>query len=130
MQTKRPPKLVLKSDLNLNHVKSETFFKKSLRFVHLHRTSVPTQDEFIQFWRHNFSDRFIVDMKNDSSSPMATETPLLLTIEQSAKLVGIGRTTAYSLVKSGEWKTIKIGKLRRLTREILETWIQTKIAES
>jgi excisionase family DNA binding protein len=61
---------------------------------------------------------------------MATETPLLLTIEQSAKLVGIGRTTAYSLVKSGEWKTIKIGKLRRLTREILETWIQTKIAES
>jgi hypothetical protein len=44
------------------------------------------------------------------------DTPLLLTIEHSAKLVGIGRTSAYALVKSREWKTIKIGRLTRLTR--------------
>jgi excisionase family DNA binding protein len=66
-------------------------------------------------------------MKPEHQISVRPESPLLLTVEQSAKLVGIGRTTAYSLVKSGEWKTIKIGRLTRLTRDILEDWIKVKI---
>jgi excisionase family DNA binding protein len=66
-------------------------------------------------------------MKPEHQNDVRQEAPLLLTVEQSAKLVGIGRTTAYSLVKSGEWKTIKIGRLTRLTREILEDWIELKL---
>jgi excisionase family DNA binding protein len=68
-------------------------------------------------------------MKPEHQKNARPEAPLLLTIEQSAKLVGIGRTTAYSLVKSGEWKTIKIGRLTRLTRDILEDWISAKMDE-
>ncbi len=66
-------------------------------------------------------------MKPEHQKNVRPESPLLLTVEQSAKLVGIGRTTAYSLVKSGEWKTIKVGRLTRLTREILEDWIREKL---
>jgi excisionase family DNA binding protein len=65
-------------------------------------------------------------MKQEPQFSRQYDTPLLLTIEQSAKLVGIGRTTAYALVKSGEWKTIKIGRLTRLTRKILEDWVELK----
>jgi excisionase family DNA binding protein len=65
-------------------------------------------------------------MKQEHQFSVRYDTPLLLTIEQSAKLVGIGRTTAYALVKSGEWKTIKIGRLTRLTRKILEDWVELK----
>jgi excisionase family DNA binding protein len=68
-------------------------------------------------------------MKATKDSQTLSEPTLLLTIAQSAKLVGIGRTTAYALVKSGEWRTIKIGRLRRLTREILEDWIAQKVSE-
>lgn len=68
-------------------------------------------------------------MKATKDSQTLSEPTLLLTIAQSAKLVGIGRTTAYALVKSGEWRTIKIGRLRRLTREILEDWITQKVSE-
>ncbi len=65
-------------------------------------------------------------MKQEPQFSTQYDTPLLLTIEQSAKLVGIGRTTAYALVKSGEWNTIKIGRLTRLTRKILEDWVELK----
>jgi excisionase family DNA binding protein len=68
-------------------------------------------------------------MKAIHNSQANAEPTLLLTVEQSAKLVGIGRTTAYALVKSGEWRTIKIGRLRRLTREILEDWIAQKVSD-
>jgi excisionase family DNA binding protein len=65
-------------------------------------------------------------MKRQPDLSSRYDAPLLLTVEQSANLVGIGRTTAYALVKSGEWKTIKIGRLTRLTRRILEDWVELK----
>jgi excisionase family DNA binding protein len=68
-------------------------------------------------------------MKAIHNSQANAEPTLLLTVSQAAKLVGIGRTTAYSLVKSGEWRTIKIGRLTRLTRQILEAWINSKLEE-
>ncbi|MBN8689986.1 MAG: helix-turn-helix domain-containing protein [Armatimonadetes bacterium] len=52
---------------------------------------------------------------------------LLLTIEEAAHLLGIGRTTAYTLVKEGEWRTLKIGRLRRISRSELDRWIQQKL---
>jgi excisionase family DNA binding protein len=38
---------------------------------------------------------------------------LLVSIEEAARIVGIGRDRAYEMVKSGEWETVDIGKRQR-----------------
>jgi excisionase family DNA binding protein len=46
--------------------------------------------------------------------------PLTVTIEEAARIVGIGRDAAYRLVKSGEWESIPVGpKQRRISRKWL-----------
>lgn len=38
----------------------------------------------------------------------------LLTVEEAAELLNIGKTKTYALVKSGELKSVLIGRLRRI----------------
>ncbi len=37
------------------------------------------------------------------------------TVEQVAKMLGVGRDKVYFLLRSGQLRSIKIGKLRRIT---------------
>ena len=39
--------------------------------------------------------------------------PLLLSIEDAARFVGIGRDVAYAKVESGEWPSEKVNKRQR-----------------
>lgn len=39
---------------------------------------------------------------------MRTDHPLTLTVEQAAQVLGVGRSTAYELVRSGELKSIRL----------------------
>lgn len=48
---------------------------------------------------------------------------LLLTVEEAADRLGIGRTLAYALVKSGEIESVQIGRLRRVPPESLDTFL-------
>ena len=50
-------------------------------------------------------------------------TRLVLTIEQAAKRLGIGRTLMYSLVRSGEIQSVTIGRLRRIPVECLTEYV-------
>ncbi|WP_249999987.1 helix-turn-helix domain-containing protein [Actinoplanes sp. M2I2] len=55
---------------------------------------------------------------------MATDpAPLVLTIEQAAKRLGIGRTLMYALITSGEIESVAIGRLRRIPAECLTEYI-------
>ena len=55
---------------------------------------------------------------------MATEaTPLVLTVEQAARRLGIGRTLMYALVTSGEIESVTIGRLRRIPAECLTEYV-------
>lgn len=52
----------------------------------------------------------------------------LLTIPEVAKVLKIGRTNAYALVKSDpSFPIIKIGKQLRVPVHALNTWIDSKI---
>jgi excisionase family DNA binding protein len=53
----------------------------------------------------------------------ATDGPLLLTVEEAAERLGIGRTLMYSLVSSGTVESVTIGRLRRVPTECLERYI-------
>ena len=50
-------------------------------------------------------------------------TPLLLTPEEAALVLRVGRTTIYALMKSGELRPVHIGRSCRLARVELERYV-------
>ena len=53
-----------------------------------------------------------------------TGDPLLLTPEEAAKVLRIGRTTIYALMKAGELRPVHIGRSCRLSRAELERYVR------
>ncbi|HET9873907.1 MAG TPA: helix-turn-helix domain-containing protein [Propionibacteriaceae bacterium] len=55
--------------------------------------------------------------------PPAGPVPLVLTVEQAAEQLGIGRTVMYALVSSGAVESVRIGRLRRVPADALVTFL-------
>jgi excisionase family DNA binding protein len=55
---------------------------------------------------------------------MNGDSALVLTVEEAARRLGIGRTLMYSLVTSGEVDSITIGRLRRIPLESLTDYVR------
>jgi excisionase family DNA binding protein len=49
---------------------------------------------------------------------------VLMTVEQTARRLGVGRTLAWGLVKRGEIPSIRLGRLVRVPTSALEEWIR------
>lgn len=54
---------------------------------------------------------------------------VLLTVEEAAQRLNVGRTTMYSLVSCGAIKSVTIGRLRRIPAECLDAYVSTLLAE-
>jgi excisionase family DNA binding protein len=54
---------------------------------------------------------------------MTTGEHLVLTIEEAAERLCIGRTLMYSLVKAGAVESVRIGRLHRVPADALETFL-------
>lgn len=52
-------------------------------------------------------------------------TPLLLTINQVASLLNLGRTKTYEIVRSGKIKSLKVGSRRLIRREDVELYVNS-----
>jgi excisionase family DNA binding protein len=50
--------------------------------------------------------------------------PLLLTPEEAAEVLRVGRTTIYALMKAGELRPVHIGRSCRLSRDELERFVR------
>jgi excisionase family DNA binding protein len=50
---------------------------------------------------------------------------LLLTVEEAAKRLRLGRTLVYRLISSGELESVKVGRLRRVPAECLPEYVDT-----
>jgi excisionase family DNA binding protein len=48
---------------------------------------------------------------------------IVLTIEEAAECLGIGRTLMYSLVTAGEVESVRIGRLRRVPIDALDRYV-------
>jgi excisionase family DNA binding protein len=48
---------------------------------------------------------------------------MVLTVEEAAERLGIGRTLMYALVKSGDVESIAIGRLRRIPLDALDDFV-------
>jgi excisionase family DNA binding protein len=50
------------------------------------------------------------------------DVPFLVSVEEAARLLGIGRTTCYGLVMNGALKSVKIGRRRLVLRSSIEEY--------
>ncbi|MFI6032438.1 excisionase family DNA-binding protein [Amycolatopsis magusensis] len=57
-------------------------------------------------------------------APEARPMPerILLTVEEAAERLGIGRTLAFRLIRSGEIATVQIGRLRRVPATAIQEY--------
>ena len=49
---------------------------------------------------------------------------LLLTVEETAQLLGIGKTLAWRLVQEGHLPSVRLGRCVRVPRRELEEWVR------
>ena len=45
------------------------------------------------------------------------------TVEEIARILGIGRTSAYILVKEGHFKIVRIGNAIRISKRSFDEWL-------
>jgi excisionase family DNA binding protein len=65
----------------------------------------------------------------ERTEPAAASSPgLLLTIEEAADRLRVGRCTMQALVLSGDVRSFKIGRLRRIPPEALTEFIEQQLA--
>ena len=48
---------------------------------------------------------------------------LLYTPEEAAEALAVGRSTVYELMKAGALEFVKLGRSRRIRRDVLETYV-------
>ena len=54
------------------------------------------------------------------------ELPLALRVEELMPVLGIGRNTAYELVRSGQIRSVRVGKQIRIPKEALREYLSGK----
>jgi excisionase family DNA binding protein len=57
------------------------------------------------------------------ASDALADGKLLLTVEEAAQRLGIGRTVMYRLVSSGKVESVTLGRLRRVPCECLDEFV-------
>lgn len=63
-------------------------------------------------------------MSAQEAPPNALVEPIAVSPAEAARLVGIGRTTLYAAISSGELSSLKLGKRRLIVVAALRAWLQ------
>ena len=58
-----------------------------------------------------------------------TDGRLLITVEEAAERLGIGRTLAWELVRAGALPSVRLGRCVRIPLVALEEWIADRVAQ-
>ncbi|MFI5884902.1 MULTISPECIES: excisionase family DNA-binding protein [Streptomyces] len=66
----------------------------------------------------------MVDSGASASTPDAADPSLaLLTVEEAARRLRIGRTTCFRLVRAGEIESVTVGRLRRVPADAVPAYV-------
>jgi excisionase family DNA binding protein len=55
-----------------------------------------------------------------------TRVQLLLTVEEAAEVLRVGRTTVFHLIRTGQIATVPIGRLRRVPMDALLQFVKER----
>jgi excisionase family DNA binding protein len=64
-----------------------------------------------------------------SEDTRGTASKILLTVEEAAERLTIGRTSMFALIKSGAIASVRVGRLRRIPVIALDTYAARLLAE-
>jgi len=53
-----------------------------------------------------------------------TKDKRLFTVPQTQAMLGIGRTTLWNMIASGEIESVRIGRSRRITAEAIDQFVE------
>ncbi|RTL64597.1 MAG: DNA-binding protein [Pseudonocardiaceae bacterium] len=62
------------------------------------------------------------------AEPVLPQRRVLFTVAEAAEQLGIGKTTAYSFVSSGELESVQIGRLRRIHADSIAAFAARLVA--
>lgn len=62
--------------------------------------------------------------------PAPRPARLLFTVEEAAEQLGIGKTTAYNYVRTGELESVLIGRLRRIHADAIAAFAAQIVAKN
>jgi len=60
---------------------------------------------------------------SDTNAQGTSDDRLAVSPSEAARIAGIGRTTLYAAIGSGQLRSLKIGKRRLITIEALRKWL-------
>ncbi len=69
-------------------------------------------------------------MRQVGVDEVAPEMKLLVTVEEAAAMLSLGRTLAWKLVRKNELHSIKVGNTRRVVVASLHEYVQRQLAEA
>ena len=49
------------------------------------------------------------------------------TVGEIAEILGIGRTSAYKLIRSGQFQTVRIGSAIRISKSSFDDWLDKQL---
>lgn len=55
---------------------------------------------------------------------VTTPRKLLLSVEEAAEVLGVGRTAMYALLRTGAVRSVTLGRSRRVRPEDLEAYVE------
>lgn len=61
-------------------------------------------------------------MTSQDTTPTRGTPRVMLTVEQAAAALSVGRTTVFALIKSGELRSLLIGRLRRIPLDEIQAY--------
>ena len=61
---------------------------------------------------------------SEQSCPNAEALPLVLKVEDLMPILQIGRSAAYTLVRSGQIYSVRVGRSYRIPRDALEEYLR------
>lgn len=69
-------------------------------------------------------------MTNDKTTPVgqsrAPVERLAYTVTEAAEALGVSRRTMYNLIHKEGFPTLKVGRCRKISRELLEEWVRAQ----
>ena len=71
----------------------------------------------------------LAQMFGEGFQEPARDTPLLLSVSEAHRRLGIGRTTFFAELGSGRMRSLKVGSRRLIPASALQEWIDNRLAE-
>lgn len=69
-------------------------------------------------------ERLLNEIAPVRGSTVVENQTLLVTVEEAARLLGVGRTTMFELIGHGDVKSVRLGRRRLIARKSLESFVE------